>query len=59
MIFDEARPVRGATYFSEAGTCVNTATVVCLYNEEGFELKRTLEVRGVKHIQDPFSEVER
>lgn len=33
-VYEEARPVRGATYFAERPQEASTATVVCLYNEE-------------------------
>ena len=32
-VYEEARPVRGATYFDEKPNKANTSTVVCLYNE--------------------------
>ena len=39
--YEEARPVRGVRYFL-ASTGASTACVVCLYNEEGPELSRTI-----------------
>ena len=40
--YEEARPVPGSFYFARA-TAASTATAVCLYNEEGPELSRTLD----------------
>jgi cellulose synthase/poly-beta-1,6-N-acetylglucosamine synthase-like glycosyltransferase len=40
--FREARPVKGATYFPQH-PAASTAVVICLYNEDGPELSRTIE----------------
>jgi hypothetical protein len=41
--FQEARPVVGTTYFPAPPASTQTAVVVCLYNEVGPELARTID----------------
>ena len=41
--FEEARPVEGNRYFASAASGASTSVVICLYNEVGPELSRTVE----------------